>query len=46
MHRHVDHYPQDEAKARRRQAEMRRMRFRRAIEHYWEERRLRSHLDY
>lgn len=44
MRRHVDHCPQDEAKARRKQAEARRMRYRRAIERYWEERQLRGHL--
>ena len=33
MRRHVDAYPTDDAKARR-------MRYRRAIEHYWEERQL------
>ena len=40
MHRHVDHCPQDEAKVRRKQAEIRRMRYRRAIEDYWEQRQL------
>lgn len=40
MRRHVDTYPQDDAKARRKQEEIRRMRYRRAIERYWEERQL------
>lgn len=44
MHRHVDTYPQDDAKARRKQEEIRRMRYRRAIERYWEERQLRATL--
>lgn len=40
MRRHADPYPQDDAKARRKQDDIRRMRYRRAIEHYWEERQL------
>ena len=44
MRRHVDRCPQDDAKARRKLDEMRRMRYRRAIERYWEERQLTSSL--
>ena len=44
MRRHVDAYPTDDAKARRKQDDIRRMRYRRAIEHYWEERQLHATL--
>lgn len=44
MRHHVDAYPQDDAKARRKQDDIRRMRYRRAIERYWEERQLHATL--